>query len=191
MSLTSYEQFFNEDNETIKAEHLRNHLRSIYNHISSLGNKNYQQLYEINTLDYVILYIPIEPALIVAMKEDMELLEKAINKNIVIVSTSTLIATLKVISYLWKQENQKRNVDEIARESGALYDKFVGFIEDLRDVGNRIDSAKSHYVDAMNKLVDSKQVGGTLIGRIERIRKLGANATKTLPQDIIEQINNE
>lgn len=187
VSLVAYEQFFNEDDEKKRNENLRTHLQNLNKHISDLGSKNYQNLYGINAPDYVLLFVPIEPALYIALKEDNRLFEKALEKNIVLVSTSTLLATLRTISYIWKQDNQRRNVVEIARESGALYDKFVGFMEDLINLGRKIDGVKSDYSEAMNKLFESKQRGTTIIGRIERIKKLGADTTKSLPQNIIDR----
>jgi DNA recombination protein RmuC len=191
VSLIAYEKYFNEENEEMKGIHLRTHLMNINKHVSDLGNKNYQNLYGINTLDYVILFVPIEPALHIALKEDSRLLEKALERNIVLVSTSTLFATLRIISYIWKQDNQRKNVVEIAKESGALYDKFVGFMDDLTDLGKKIDGMKSDYSEAMNKLYDSRQKGGTIIGRIERIKKLGADTSKSLPESILDKIEDE
>lgn len=189
VSLIAYEQFFNEDDEKKKIDYSKIHLQNINRHISELGAKNYQNLYGINTPDYVLLFVPIEPALYIALKEDDKLFERALDRNIVLVSTSTLLATLRTISYIWKQDNQKKNVVEIARESGALYDKFVGFMEDLVDLGRKIDAVKSGYAEAMGKLFESRQKGGTIIGRIERIKKLGADTTKSLPQNILDRVN--
>lgn len=188
VSLVAYEQYFNEEDVNKKADWMKQHLQNINKHISDLSNKNYNKLYEINTPDYVLLFVPIEPALYVSLKEDSRLFEKALDKNIVLVSTSTLLATLRTIAFIWKQDNQRRNVVEIAKESGSLYDKFVGFMEDLENLGKKIDGVKSDYSDAMNKLYDSKQKGGTVIGRIERIKKLGADTTKSLPQNVLDRI---
>lgn len=191
VSLVAYEQYFNEDDEKRRGDFMRSHLQSVNKHIVDLGNKNYQNLYGINVPDYVLLFVPIEPALYVALKEDNKLFEKALEKNIVLVTTSTLLATLRTISYIWKQDNQRKNVVEIARESGALYDKFVGFMEDLVNLGRKIDGVKTDYSEAMGKLFESKQKGGTIIGRIERIKKLGAETTKSLPQSIIDRTDEE
>ncbi|MCB0741687.1 MAG: DNA recombination protein RmuC, partial [Chitinophagaceae bacterium] len=139
VSLVAYEQYFNEEDELNKSLHLKTHVQNLLNHIKGLSSKNYQSLYEINQPDYVLLFVPIEPALYIALKEDSQLFEKALEKNVVLVSTSTLIATLRTISVIWKQDNQRKNVGEIAKESGALYDKFVGFIEDLINMGKKID----------------------------------------------------
>ncbi len=191
VSLTAYENYFNEDDDVLKTKYLKEHLTSIKKHIDELGNKNYQTLYDINPPDYVLMFVPVEPALTIAFREDIRLFEKALDKNIVLVSVSTLLATLRTISYIWKQENQKRNVYEIARESGKLYDKFVGFIEDLIGVGKKLDDARGTYAEAMNKLVESPKKGDTIVGRIERIKLLGADASKSIPHQILSEINEE
>lgn len=185
VSLIAYEQYFNEENEIIKQTYLKSHLANINKHISELSAKNYQKLNNVNSPDYVLMFVPIEPALYAALKEDNNIFEKALEKNIVLVSTSTLLATLRTISFMWKQDKQRKSVVEIFDESGQLYDKFVGFVEDLINLGKKLDGVKSDYSDAMNKLTDSKQKGTTIIGRMERIRKLGANQTKLIPQSIL------
>lgn len=189
VSLVAYEQFFNEEDENIKATHLKTHASNIQKHITGLSEKNYQKLYNINPPDYVLMFVPLEPALFAALKEDGNLFEKALEKNIVLVSTSTLLATLRTISYIWKQDNQRKNVFEIAEESGALYDKFVGFIEDLTNIGKKLDEAKVDYDNAFGKLSKSQKKGTTIIGRLERIKKLGANTTKSIPQNLIDKSN--
>lgn len=191
VSLVSYEQYFNEENEILKQTHLKTHVANISKHISDLGSKNYQKLYGINPPDYVLMFVPIEPALYAALKEDNQIFEKALEKNVVLVSTSTLLATLRTISYMWKQENQRKYVAEIADESGQLYDKFVGFTDDLINLGKKLDGVKTDYSDAMNKLTDSKQKGATIIGRMERIKKLGANTTKSIAQGLLNRADDE
>ncbi len=186
VSLKAYEQFFNNDDPSVKSRFLKAHVESLKTHIRSLGDKNYAGLYQINSPDYVLMFVPIEPALAVAMQEDSKIFTDALERNVVIVTVSTLLATMRTVSFIWKQENQKRNVLEIARQSGMLYDKFVSFIEDLKQIGQRLDMAQSSYHDAMNKLNDSKKYGDTLIGRAEKIKELGAKATKQLPKDVLE-----
>ena len=134
------------------------------------------------------MFVPIEPALAVAQREDYSLFDKALKKNIVLVSISTLLATLRTINYIWNQDKQRKNVFEIARQSGLLYEKFTGFIEDLIAVGRKIDDAKSEYSNAMNKLHESKKKGDTIIGRIQRIKDLGAETNKSLPQSILDRL---
>ncbi len=186
VSLTAYEQFFNSEDSTLKPRFLKAHIESMKNHIRGLSEKNYAGLYQINSPDYVIMFVPIEPALSVALQEDSKLFTDALERNVVIVSVSTLLATMRTVSFIWKQENQKRNVLEIARQSGMLYDKFVAFVDDLKQIGQRLDMAQNAYHDAMNKLNDSKKYGDTLIGRSEKIRELGAKATKQLPKELLE-----
>ena len=184
VSLTAYEKYFNAEKEEKRAKHLKNHIESIRQHIKDLNSKNYQRLYQINSPDYLLMFIPIEPAFTVAVEKDPRLFLDALDKNIVIVTTSTLLATMRTVSYIWKQEKQKNSVIEIARQSGMLYDKFVNFVDDLKAVGLRIDNAKNSYDNAMNKLVDSKKFGDTLVGRAEKIRELGAKTNKRLPKEM-------
>ena len=187
VSLTAYERYFNEENEDLKKRFLKEHINSILSHISDLSAKNYQNLYGINSPDFVFMFIALEPALTIALQNDPALFEKAFQKNIVLVSTTTLLASLRTVSFIWKQENQKNHVFEIAKESGALYDKFVGFMEDLIKVGQTMDASKKIYADAMNKLTESTKKGDTIIGRFERIKELGAKASKNLPQNLIDR----
>jgi DNA recombination protein RmuC len=191
VSLKAYEQFYQADNEELKNQFLQDHLVSIRNHLRDLGSKNYQHLYQINSPDYLLMFIPIEPAFSVAVQHDSKLFLDALDKNIVIVTTSTLLATMRTVSYIWRQERQKRNVLEIARQSGLLYDKFVGFVDDLKEIGLRLDHAQSALNGAMNKLSESKKYGDTLVGRAERIRELGARASKNLPKELVEDWEDE
>jgi DNA recombination protein RmuC len=186
VSLVAYEKFFNSNSKDEKDAYLKEHLRSFRNHIRDLGSKNYQQLYQINSPDYLLLFVPIEPAFSVALQEDTRLFLEALEKNIVLVTTSTLLATMRTVSYIWKQEKQKKSVLEIARQSGLLFDKFVNFVEDLKAIGHKIDGAQGAYHDAMNKLVDSKKFGDTLIGRAQKIKDLGAKTSKSLPQELLD-----
>jgi len=182
VSLNAYSDYFAATTEDSRAKSLKEHVKAIQTHIALLSAKRYEKLYTgITQPDYILMFMPIEPALSLAFSEDKELFETALKKNIVLVTTSTLLATLRTISYIWKQDDQKKNVLEIAREGGALYDKFVGFAEDLIKVGEQIDKTKETHLAAMNKLKDSPKKGDTVIGRIERLRSLGANTSKTLP----------
>ena len=183
VSLTAYSAYFEAGDEVQKAQYLKAHLDSIKNHIRELSAKRYEHLYQINTPDYVLMYIPIEPAFTLALQQNSELYLDALDKNIVMVTNSTLLATLRTISYIWKQEKQKRNVLEIARQSGLLYDKFCGFVDDLKEVGKKIDNAQTTYDNAMNKLTTGK---GNLIRRAEHVRELGAKASKNLPKDLLD-----
>ena len=191
VSLTAYEMFFNTEKEANGSKFLKEHIDSIVRHINQLGSKNYHQLYGVNTVDYILMFIPIESALYIALKEDATLFEKAMRNNIVLVTGTTLLATLRTISYIWKQEDQTRNATDIARESGKLYDKFVGFMEDLGSIGEKLDGAKDAWQSAFNKLSQSKKQGDTIIGRIERIRKMGASSTKSLPEQFTRELDEE
>ncbi|MBN1302521.1 MAG: DNA recombination protein RmuC [Melioribacteraceae bacterium] len=183
VSLTAYEQFFSTDDNNDKNKFLTEHIKSVRNHIKDLSQKNYQGLYELNTPDFVLMFIPVEPAFALAVQHDASLFQDAFEKNIVIVSPSTLLATLRTIASIWKQENQNKNALEIARQSGALYDKFVGFVEDLTTIGKKLDSTKDSFSDAMKKLSDGS---GNLIRRAEKLRELGAKSTKFLPGGLID-----
>jgi DNA recombination protein RmuC len=186
VSLTAYEKFFNEPEEKKRKRHLKAHVDSMKNHIKDLSGKKYQNLYQINSPDYLLLFVPIEPAFTIAIQNDSQLFLDALEKNIVIVCPSTLLATMRTVSYIWKQDKQKRSVIEIARQSGLLYDKFCNFVEDLKIIGTRLDSAQSSYHGAMNKLTEGKRRGDTLVGRAEKIKSLGAKTSKSLPKEMVE-----
>ena len=186
VSLVAYEKYFNAGKEKKQEKFLKAHIESVRKHIKDLGSKNYQNLYQVNSPDYLLLFVPIEPAFSLAVMHDSRLFTDALDKNIVIVTTSTLLATMRTVSFIWKQEKQKHSVLEIARQSGKLYDKFCNFVEDLKVIGARLDGARNAYDDAMNKLTDSKRKGDTLIGRAEKIKALGAKTTKSLPSDLLE-----
>jgi DNA recombination protein RmuC len=187
VSLTAYQNFCEATTDKGKTKHLKAHTESLRRHIKDLNSKNYEQLYQINSPDYLLLFVPIESALALALQEDSRLFMDALEKNIVVVTTSTLLATMRTVSYIWKQEAQKKNVLEIARQSGMLYDKFCAFVEDLKGIGLRLDQAQVSYQGAMNKLTESKKFGDTLIGRAEKIKQLGARASKALPKELLEE----
>ena len=186
VTLTAYERYINEEDDNLKAQHLKEHVISINRHVEQLGNKNYQDLYQMESPDFVLLFIPIESAFAIALNEDTSLYNKAFEKNIVIVTPSTLLATLRTIDSMWANQKQQENALEIARQAGALYDKFHGLWTDLISVGKKLDDAKSGYSDAMNKLVDGS---GNLINRVENLKKMGAKAKKSLPENIINRAN--
>ena len=191
VSLTAYERYFNAEDEKEKATYLKQHLLSVQQHINDLGNKNYPGLYGINTPDFVFLFFALEPALTLALQNDPALFDKALNRNVVLVSNSTLLASMRTVSFIWKQENQKHNVLEIAKESGLLYDKFVAFSEDLIRIGERLQTTKDSYDTAMNKLSTSSKKGDTIIGRMEKIKQLGANASKSIDQRLLHKVNSQ
>lgn len=184
VSLVAYERAVNADTEEDKAANLKAHLLSLRSHIKGLGEKNYQNLYGVESLDFVLMFIPIEPAFSLAVQHDGELFNDAYAKNIVIVSPATLIATLRTIASIWKQEYQNRNAIEIAKEGGNLYDKFVAFTEDLKNVGRHLDTTQKVYVEAAKKLYEGK---GNLINRAEKMKKLGAKTAKNLDQKLLDR----
>jgi DNA recombination protein RmuC len=184
VSLTAYEQFVNSENELEKTKHLKEHVNSLKRHIDQLSAKKYEDLYQIESPDFVLLFIPIEPAFATALEEDGQLYNKAFEKNIVIVTPSTLLATLRTIDSMWQNEKQQKNAIEISRQAGALYDKFVGLYQDFIKIGRKMDDVKKDYSSAMNKLHDGK---GNLITSVEKIKKLGAKAKKSLPESSIER----
>ncbi|UPZ15817.1 DNA recombination protein RmuC [Flavobacterium humidisoli] len=187
VSLAAYEKWVNEESELLKIEFLKEHVISIKRHVEQLGSKNYHDLYQMESPDFVLLFIPMEPAFAIALNEDPSLYTKAFDRNIVIVTPSTLLATLRTIDSMWTNQKQQENALEIARQAGALYDKFEGFVSDLVRIGNKIKDTKTEYESAMNKLVDGK---GNLISSVERLKKMGAKAKKALPENIIARAIN-
>ncbi|MEM6397507.1 MAG: DNA recombination protein RmuC [Bacteroidota bacterium] len=186
VSLTAYERYHTAPADSPeRAAHLRNHLQSIRRHCRDLSRKNYTDLYQINCPDYLVLFVPVEPAFSLAIQQDRSLFLDALDLKVVLVTSSTLLATLRTVSYLWKQEKQKQHVIEIAKQSGMLYDKFVNFVDDLREVGKRLDQTQRSYQAAMHKLTDGTAKGQTLIGRAERLRQLGAKTKKKLPKELL------
>ena len=183
VSLTDYERFVNADLEE-RPQFLKAHINSIKRHVDQLSAKNYQDLYDIESPDFVLLFIPIEPAFAIAINEENALYNKAFEKNIVIVTPTTLLATLRTIDTMWNNEKQQQNAIEIARQAGALYDKFEGLVKDLTGVGKKIDDVKKDYSSAMNKLVDGR---GNLITSVEKLKKMGAKAKKALPEAIVKR----
>ena len=188
VSLTAYEAYYNAEDEAHKEIALKKHIDSIRNHFNELSGKNYPSLYGINAPDHVLMFVPIEPALMLALHQDQRIYLDALDKNIVLLSTSTLLATLSTIASIWKQEDQKRNVLEIAKEGGLLYDKFEGFISDLLTVGNSLKNSQESYEKAMNKLVEGR---GNIIKKVENLKSLGAKTKKSLPQKIVDRASFE
>jgi len=182
ISLIAYERMVNSETDDDRKTHLKSHLSSIRNHITGLGSKNYHDLYGVNSPDFVLLFVPIESSFAIAIQNDLELFEFAWNKRVVIVTPSTLLATLRTIASIWKQEQQTKNAIEIATRAGSLYDKFVGFISDLKRIGDNLDKAKENYTDAFSKLSAGS---GNLVGRVENLRKLGARTSKQIDQKLL------
>ena len=187
VSLTDYERYVNAEDDQ-RELYLKAHINSIKRHVDQLSEKKYEDLYDIESPDFVLLFIPIEPAFAVAINADNSIYNKAFEKNIVIVTPSTLLATLRTVDSMWNNEKQQQNAIEIARQAGALYDKFEGLVKDLTGVGKKIDDAKKDYSSAMNKLVEGK---GNLVTSVEKIKKLGAKAKKALPESIIKRAESD
>jgi DNA recombination protein RmuC len=188
VSLKSYELYISSDDENYRRKCLNEHVASVRRHLKGLDLKDYHNLYSLQSLDFVLMFIPVEPAFALAVQNDQTLFYDAFEKNIVIVSPSTLLATLRTIASIWKQENQNRNAMDIARKSGELYDKLAAFVEDLIKVGQRIDDAKKSYEEAMNKLSEGR---GNIISRAENLKQIGAKTTKTIDQRIIERASDD
>lgn len=188
VSLTAYEEFCSAEDDASRKTALNNHIASLRKHVKELSDKNYQSIHNLSSMDFVIMFVPIEPAMAIASQADINIWNEAFEKNIVIVSPSILLATLRTIANIWKQENQNKNAMEIARQSGALYDKFVSFTEDLINIGKKIDDTKGYYSDAMKKLYDGS---GNIIRRIENIKALGAKATKSIGQNLLDKASDE
>ena len=163
---------------------LKQHVLSLRNHVKGLASKDYKRLEGLHSLDFVLLFVPIEAAFSAALQAEPNLFQEAFDRHIVIVSPTTLLATLRVIDSLWKQERQGQNAREIAERAGWLYDKFVLFIQDLDEVGNRLQQLDKAYSSARNKLTEGR---GNLVSRSEQLKLLGARASKSLPADLLER----
>ncbi|MFK7899972.1 MAG: DNA recombination protein RmuC [Cyclobacteriaceae bacterium] len=185
VSLVDYDRFVNEEDLDLKKTYLKQHVNSVKAHIKGLSNKSYETGDGLNSPEFVLLFMPIEPSFTAAVQEDQELFNYAWDQKIVLVSPSTLLATLSTIASIWKQDKQNKYALEIARQGGALYDKFVGFVEDMQKMGKSISATQNVYDGAMNKLQSGS---GNLIGRAEKIRKLGAKAVKSLPEDMLDSL---
>ena len=183
VSLTNYEAYFNEEDEKKKGVYLKKHIESIRKHIKELSDKKYESLYEINSPDYVLMFVPIEPAYLLALSNNNQLYLEALDKNVVLVSTSTLLATLSTVSSMWRQENQKKNVLEIANQAGRLYDQFVNLTDDLIKVGNQLKTVQGSYDISMKKLTGK----GNLIKKVEKIKELGAKTSKIMNKNLLDR----
>lgn len=183
VSLTAYERYCSSEDDIERAESLKLHIQSMQAHIRQLGDKDYHNLEGVKTLDFILLFIPIEAAFSLAVQANNDLFSDAFDRNIVMVAPSTLLATLRTIQNIWRYEHQNKNAQEIANKAGALYDKFVNFVSDLENIGTRIESTQAAYRDAHNKLISGK---GNLVRRAEGMRELGAKVSKSLPQNLVD-----
>lgn len=184
VSLSAYQQFVAAEDEASRQQALKQHLASLRSHLKGLSGKDYQRLEGLHSLDFVLLFVPIEAAFAAALQAEPELFQDAFAQQVVIVSPTTLLATLRVIDSLWRQERQGQNAREIAERAGQLYDKFVAFIADLDEMGGRLQQLDKAYAAARNKLVEGR---GNLVGRVENLRLLGARASKSLPAELLER----
>jgi DNA recombination protein RmuC len=182
VSLTAYNNYVAADTDEQRAGYVKQHLVSIRNHMRTLSDKNYQKNYSDNGLDFVIMFIPLEPAYFLAIQSDPRLYEEAFDKRVVFVSPTLLLPSLQLIKGVWRQEYQNQNVIEIARRAGDLYDKFVGFSDDLLTLGRHLDTSKKHYEESMKKLSTGS---GNLVGKVEYLKKLGAKADKTIDPKLL------
>jgi len=184
VSLVAYEKYINAENDIEKDESLKNHLISVRSHVKNLASKSYQNIYQLNSIDFVLLFMPIEASFALAMQSDRSLFDSGKEQNIFIVSPTTLLAILRTIEFIWKREKQNKNAVEIAKQSGEMLDKFASFVDDLISIGKGLVSTKDNYDKAMNKLTEGR---GNLISRSEKIKNLGAKASKSLPPNILNR----
>jgi DNA recombination protein RmuC len=185
MSLTAYERFSSATNDAQAERALKEHLTSVKNHVKTLSSKKYQRLQQLNSLDFVLMFVPLEAAYALAMQNDHQLFYQAFEQNVIIVSPMTLLATTRTIANVWQQENQNRNALEIADKAGKMYDKFVGFVEDLQKLGDKIRTVEVEYNEAMKKLQYGR---GNLVTRAAQLKDLGAKTSKQLPEYLGEDL---
>jgi DNA recombination protein RmuC len=188
VSLKSYVEYFNCSSTIDKISHLKKHIESVKSHIDGLSSKEYQKINGIHTTDYVLLFMPIENAYTLVLNENPEMFNYALNKKIIILTPTTLVATLKVVKLLWQKEQRVENIEKVFKLCGSLYDKFVGFANDMLEIKKRIRDADNAYDAAMNKLKDGRKRGETIIGRIENIRKLEATVKNKMPDAFLAEI---
>ena len=187
MSLTAYEQYCSADSDEKRTLALKNHLLSVRKHIKELSEKQYEKLIEVSSIDFVVLFIPIESAYIAAIKEEPALFEEGIKANIILTCPNTLLSVLKVISYTWRLEKQQHNSQEIAEKAGLLYDKLCSFVNVIMDMGESLKNAQDKFDQAVKQLSTGR---GNLIRRSEELKKLGVAGKKEMPQKLLEQCDN-
>jgi DNA recombination protein RmuC len=180
-SLVAYERYINAEDETLKVQYLKAHLDSIRTHVFELSKKNYERLKEVNTLDFIFMFMPIEGALAVALEHDNSIYDNAFKNKILLVGPTTLLVAMRAVENVWKFERQNQNAQEIARRAGAMYDKFVGFSEDLMKISKQIDGIQGSFSAARNKLTDGK---GNLVKQVQQLKELGAQTSKKIPKEL-------
>ncbi|MCO4788928.1 DNA recombination protein RmuC, partial [Vibrio cholerae] len=184
MALVAYERYFHAETDSERDSALREHLLALRNHIRGLGQKDYHQLKGIQSLDYVLMFIPVEPAFQVAIQADPSLVKDAMEQNIILVSPTTLLVALRTIDNLWRNERQNQNAQVIAERASKLYDKLRLFVEDMEGLGGALDKANQSYQGAMNKLVTGR---GNAIRQAESFKQLGVEIKRSIPQPLIER----
>ncbi|MFZ2540979.1 MAG: DNA recombination protein RmuC [Gallionella sp.] len=182
VSLKAYEEYANTETDHQREAAMKHHLDSVRGHIKDLSGKNYQQLYGLKSLDFVLMFVPVEPAFMLAIAHDSDLWQDAWRKNVLLVSPSTLLFVLRTVAHLWRQEQQNRNAQEIANRGAELYDKLVGFVEDLDSLGAKLQQAQRAYDGAYNKFTGGK---GNVIRQAEMLKELGVKPAKHLPQNLV------
>ena len=180
VSLAAYERYFNSDDEDERARYLKEHVNSIRTHIKTLGAKDYQELEALKTLDYVLMFIPVEPAFLLAVDADPELVTLALNQNIMLVSPTNLLVALRTINNIWQYEYQNQNAQKIAQHAAKLYDKFAGFVGDMEKIGKSVEATQKHYDAALNKLSSGR---GNILRQVEQFRQLGVQPSKRLASE--------
>jgi DNA recombination protein RmuC len=188
VSLTAYEEYANAETDHQRDAAVKRHLDSVRAHIKELAEKNYQLLYGLKSLDFVLMFIPVEPAFMLAISHDSELWQDAWKKNVLLVSPSTLLFVIRTVAHLWRQEQQNRNAQDIASRGAELYDKLVGFVEDLNSLGTKLQQAQKAYEGAYNKFTGGR---GNVIRQAEMLKELGVKPTKQLPQNLIDSASDE
>ncbi|OTP89875.1 recombinase RmuC [Gilliamella apicola] len=192
VTLVAYERYFNNNEEIVKTKALSDHLTAVRNHLKQLSQKDYHKLIGINSLDYILMFIPVEPAFLCAIDSDPSLINDALKNNIMIVSPTTLLVALRTIHNLWRYEHQNRNAELIADKASKLYDKVRGFVEDMENLGSTLDKAQQTYQNSLNKLSKGR---GNIIGQIERFRELGVEVKKPINPDIallsVDELNKD
>ena len=188
VSITAYTRSVQTDDPALQQSELSAHIHSIRTHMNGLSAKNYQDLYGLGSIDFVLMFIPIEPAFLAAVGHESNLFQEALSKNIVLVCPSTLHATVRTIAHVWRQEHQNRNAQEIARLCGAMYDKFVGFVDDLDSIGKSIQNSQKFYDEAYKKLTTGN---GNLVRSAQRVKELGVKPNKSLPNALIDKVQDE
>jgi DNA recombination protein RmuC len=183
VSIVAYNDYANSDSDSGKDVALKRHIESIRAHIKGLSSKNYQEIYQLTSLDFVIMFVPVEPAFMLAIAQDAELWQDAWTKNVLLVSPSTLLFVVRTVAHLWRQEQQTRNSQDIAKRGAELYDKLVGFVDDFEKIGDRLRQAQKSYDDAFRKF---RTGNGNVIRQAQLLKDMGVKPTKSLPSTMVE-----